>query len=335
MKTASYTANQPAIADQTLRRLLGRLKIRHLSLLLQIRQHGSLTRVAEQMATSQPAITQSLAELEDMFGARLFHRTAKGMLATPIGEIVLARARTILNDLDLLTRDLHASTSGRRGHLHIGAMLSISEMQLAKAIQRTRERQPDMTISIQNGSATALLDLLREHALDLVVARLTDSIDMAGLHHEVLYHQSPRLVASRMTAGQLGRRRLDWGILREMDWVTGPRDTPLRQQINAIFMRSGMAPPEPATECHSPHLIGRIIAANDDAVSILPADVAEDLAPITGMAIVPYSFDWSLPPVAMFTRSGEMPHRLSQDFATALRDLCTPSAAPLRGDYDY
>ncbi|MDC6133746.1 LysR family transcriptional regulator, partial [Burkholderia gladioli] len=52
--------------EEVIRRLSSRLKIRHLILLLQIRQHGSLTRVAEQMASSQPAVTNALAELEGM-----------------------------------------------------------------------------------------------------------------------------------------------------------------------------------------------------------------------------------------------------------------------------
>ena len=53
--------------------------MRHLQLLRLIAQHGSLTRVAEHMATSQPAVTHALAELEAMFGAPLFTRSARGM----------------------------------------------------------------------------------------------------------------------------------------------------------------------------------------------------------------------------------------------------------------
>ena len=60
--------------EEVVRKLGSRLKMRHLMLLLQIEQHGSLTRVAEQMATSQPAVTNALSELESMFGVPLFER---------------------------------------------------------------------------------------------------------------------------------------------------------------------------------------------------------------------------------------------------------------------
>lgn len=71
---------------------MARLKMKHLALLLAIKQQRSLTRVAEQMSTSQPAVTQALAELENLFGAPLFTRSARGMAPTALGELVLARA---------------------------------------------------------------------------------------------------------------------------------------------------------------------------------------------------------------------------------------------------
>src|SRR5690554_4587214 len=90
----------------TIHRLTQRLKMRHLQLLLRIQQHGSLTRVAEEMATSQPAVTNALAEVEGMFGAALFDRSARGMAPTPLGKVALGRARSIINDLEHLVRDM-------------------------------------------------------------------------------------------------------------------------------------------------------------------------------------------------------------------------------------
>ena len=127
---------------------------------------------------------------------------------------------------------------------------------------------------------------------------------MAGLDHIVLYHQSPRLVASRVTAGQLGRRRLEWARLRDMDWILGPRHTALRTHIDSIFINEGLPPPEPTAECHSPHLIGQLVAGNNHAVS-MPADIAEDLAHIAGLAR-PYSFDWHRP--LLYSAARVRPH---------------------------
>lgn len=309
----------PATSSDIFRHLLGRLKIRHLVLLLQIQKLGSLTRVAEQMATSQPAMTQALSELEDMLGARLFERTSRGMVATRHGEAVLMRAHTILNDLDRMTLDMDAISQGRVAHLHIGVIPLISGIKVAAAIQRTTARDDGLSITVQTGSTHDLLKRLRDHSLDLVLARVSDTLDMDGLSYDVLYRQGPRIIASRETAARLGRRQLDWARLLALDWVLGHRDTPVRKQIIDIFLERGLSPPSPVVESHSSHLIGDVVATNDKAVSIVPADIADELARTAGVGIVPHVFDWALSPVALFARKNEGPNPVKAAFCNALK----------------
>ena len=136
-------------SNEMVRRLSARLKIRHLVLLLQIQQHGSLTRVAEHMASSQPAVTNALAELESMFGTPLFERSSRGMLPTALGAVVLERARAMLHDLDHLARDMQAVASGHSAHLHIGVIPFISGQMLSAALKRLKssmERRLTVTI---------------------------------------------------------------------------------------------------------------------------------------------------------------------------------------------
>src|ERR1700731_316495 len=109
-------------SNAVVRKLGARLKMRHLALLLQIQQHGSITRAAEHLSSSQPAVTNALAELEEMFGAPLFHRSARGMSPTVLGKVVLARAHAMTEDLDHLVKDMAAVATGFASHLHIGVM---------------------------------------------------------------------------------------------------------------------------------------------------------------------------------------------------------------------
>ncbi|SHG74866.1 LysR substrate-binding domain-containing protein [Pollutimonas bauzanensis] len=322
--------------DDIARRLASRLKMRHLTLLLQIQKQGSLTRVAQHMATSQPAVTHALAELEAMFGTPLFERSARGMAATAQGEVVLARARAMLHDLDLLTLDMEAVASGRAAHLHIGAIPFISGQLLSAAIQGTLPGEQRLTVTIHDGTSEQLLAMLRDHALDFVIGRASAALDMAGITHEILYRQHPRLIASRGLAGRLGRRRLEWDKLADLDWILGPRRTSMREQVSDIFLRAGLNPPAPIVESYSSKLIGEMIAANERAVSIVPADVAEELARTAGVAIVPYSFDWTLPPIALFARADARPRPIDSRFAATLRGLCAQASAQAGGDpYQY
>jgi DNA-binding transcriptional LysR family regulator len=310
-------------SGELLRRLSGRLKMRHLILLLQIRQHGSLTRVAEQMASSQPAVTNALAELEGMFGGPLFDRSSRGMAPTPLGKRVLARAEAMIHDLGHLARDVESVSTGHAAHLHVGVTPFIPGRLLSAAIQRAfPDPAARLTVTIHEGTSDQLLAQLRDHTLDIVLGRISSALELENVRFDVLYRQQPRLIASRRLAAQLGRVRLDWSQLVELDWILGAPHTRMRERVADIFLSAGVTPPAPIVESYSSKLIGEMIVASERAVSIVPADIAEEMARTSGVAIVPYSFDWNLPPIAMFTRSDSLPGAAAEQFGAALRQLC-------------
>jgi DNA-binding transcriptional LysR family regulator len=314
-------------ADEVIRKLSTRLRIRHLTLLLHIQEHGSLTRVAEIMATSQPAVTKSLLELEDIFGARLFERSVRGMTATPLGRLAIARAQAMTHDLGHLVRDMEASVSGYAAHLHIGAMPFVSGKLLSAAIQQTfPDGKQRLTVTIHEGASDQLLQQLRDHTLDLVVGQASAEADIEELAFEVLYNQQPRLIASRRLAAQLTRYKLDWQQLSDLDWILGAPQTPIRDQVSALFLGAGLIPPAPIVESYSSKLIGEMIVASDSAVSIVPADIADELVRVAGVAIVPYRFSWSLPPVALFSRARGMKREAEAMFGRALHLVCQQTA---------
>jgi hypothetical protein len=73
----------------------------------------------------------------------------------------------------------------------------------------------------------------------------------------------------------------------------------------------------------SPKLIGDMVVGNERAVSIVPDDIADDLVRTTGVSIVPFSFDWSLAPIAIFTRIDIPSHDSVRLFAdSAIKAFC-------------
>lgn len=303
-------------------RLASRLKMRHLTLLRLIQQHGSLTRVAEEMATSQPAVTHALAELEAMFGAPLFTRSARGMRPTALGHVALGRAQAMLQDLGHWVRDMEAASLGRAAHLQVGVIPFIPGRLLAAAIGRVRPQDRGITVTIHESTSDHLLQRLRAHELDCVIGRTSAVLSMQGLVHEVLYEQQPRLIAHRRLATRLGRKPLSWPELAQLDWVLGQRGTPMREQISDFFLRAGVAPPAPMVESLSAKVLGELISANEQAVSIVPADIAEELAHLAGVGVVAHRFGWTLPPVTLFRRAEESLREADALFAQALREVC-------------
>ena len=318
-------------SNEMVRRLSARLKIRHLALLLQIQQHGSLTRVAEHMASSQPAVTNALAELESMFGTPLFERSSRGMLPTELGAVVLERARAMLHDLDHLARDMQAVASGHSAHLHIGVIPFISGQMLSAALKRLKSgMERRLTVTIHEGTSDQLLSQLHDHTVDIVIGRASASVNLDQISFDVLYRQQPRLIANRRLAAQLARVKLDWRKLLTLDWILGAPHTPMREQVADLFLAAGTAPPVPMVESFSSKLIGEMIASSENAVSIVPADIAEELVRIAGVAIVPYSFQWTLPPIAVFTRSADPRSATQTLFIEALHAICAENYADAR-----
>ena len=318
-------------SNEMVRRLSARLKIRHLVLLLQIQQHGSLTRVAEHMASSQPAVTNALAELESMFGTPLFERSSRGMLPTALGAVVLERARAMLHDLDHLARDMQAVASGHSAHLHIGVIPFISGQMLSAALKRLKSSmERRLTVTIHEGTSDQLLSQLHDHTVDIVIGRASASVNLDQTSFDVLYRQQPRLIANRRLAAQLARVKLDWRKLLTLDWILGAPHTPMREQVADLFLAAGTAPPVPMVESYSSKLIGEMIASSENAVSIVPADIAEELVRIAGVAIVPYSFQWTLPPIAVFTRSPDPRSGAQTLFIEALHAICAENYADAR-----
>lgn len=300
-------------------KLVTRLKMKHLSLLIAIREEGTLTRVAQVLSTSQPAVTQSLAELEGLFGGTLFDRTPQGMQPTVLGMLVLSRCQTMLADLRHWAHDIEAVGQGRAAHLRVGVIPFLPGRLLAQAIGRTRQSERPVTVTLVEGTSDQLLAQLRRHELDGVVGRASAVLDMTGLKHEVLYPQVPRLIAHRKLARRLERRPLVWAELTDLDWILGPRQTPMREQITDFFLRAGVKPPPPYVETLSAKVIGELVAANDRAVSIVPDDVAQELVRIAGVAIVNHPFNWTLPPITLFQREAGALFPEALLFAQALR----------------
>ena len=218
---------------------------------------------------------------------------------------------------------MEAVAAGHAAHLHIGVIPFISGQMLSAALKRLQARmERRLTVTIHEGTSDQLLLQLRDHGVDIVIGRASSAIDLGQVSFEVLYQQQPRMIASRRLAAKLARTALDWHKLHALDWILGAPHTPMREQVTDLFLSAGIAPPVPIVESYSSKLIGEMIASSDEAVSIVPADIAEELVRIAGVAIVPYSLVWTLPPIALFTRAADSRSPARDLLVEALREVC-------------
>ncbi|SCX72162.1 LysR family transcriptional regulator [Variovorax sp. EL159] len=116
---------------------------------VQIAEQGSLTRAAEVLGTSLPAVVRSLAALEAHLGVRLFHRTTRRLSLTEEGRHYLPSARDVLLAAD--TADLALKTEAHElaGQLTITAPVLFGHMYVAPAITRFMQRHEKVRCSVR------------------------------------------------------------------------------------------------------------------------------------------------------------------------------------------
>ncbi len=78
---------------------MDRIKLRHLHSLVAVSEHGALVRAAEALSVTQPAVSKTLAELEDIVGQQLFKRSPRGVALTDAGQQLLRYAGSSLRTL--------------------------------------------------------------------------------------------------------------------------------------------------------------------------------------------------------------------------------------------
>ena len=95
-------------------RIERRLKLHDLRVLMSVVEEGSMSKAAERLASSQPAISRTIADLELSLGVRLLDRDPRGIVPTPYGRALLKRSVAALDELRLGLEDLQSLADIRR-----------------------------------------------------------------------------------------------------------------------------------------------------------------------------------------------------------------------------
>ncbi len=222
---------------------LTQLRIRHLKLLEALVAAGSLHKAAKNLHLSQPAASAMLKEVEGAFGTKLFDRTRRGVVPNAQGGAAIARVRTILGELALLSRELEAAQPEqvlRFGVLN-HALYGILQRVLPEFLARSKCR-----IDLYPSSMTDLSKLFDSEELDCTLGRLptgsVDSLLKRGIFYQPLYEFDLCVVVA--PAHPLARRRkCSLSDLSRFPWVL-PREGNDRYTVFATLASAGLPEPD-------------------------------------------------------------------------------------------
>ena len=126
----------------------------------------NMTKVAKKMYISQPSISQSIHELEEEVGAKLFDRIGKKLYLTNEGSLFLNYTRRILNLYEEGINALSEYNNNSKGKITIGASTTIGIYILPEIIKSFSEKYPDIEISIIIENTTNIKSLILENKVD-------------------------------------------------------------------------------------------------------------------------------------------------------------------------
>lgn len=172
-----------------------RLRLQHLRAVDAMERHGSLLKASAVLGVSQPALTKSLHEAEDILQLRLFDRHPRGVRPTEAGSVFVRSARRILAELRRLDEELDEMSSFGGGTLALGALPVAAAGVLPGILTRLKATHPRIKVRLQQGRLEELQPLLASGEIELIVGRLYEPAMPDGYERESLWTEPISILA--------------------------------------------------------------------------------------------------------------------------------------------
>ncbi|WGW05164.1 pca operon transcription factor PcaQ [Tropicibacter oceani] len=292
-----------------------RIKLRHLEAFAAIARAGTLKSACAALNLSQPALSKTLKDLEDILGARLMHRDRGGTQLTPEGEVFLEFSAQSLAALRRGVEGVGAIRAGNAEVLKVGSLPSVAARLMPPAVALFRRLSPDTRLTLRDGAHEALTNDLRSGALDMVIGRMGDPDMMQGLSFTQLYQEHVVCVAD--PAHPLQAHAPDPSELGKWPVLYPPEGAAIRPLLDRWRLAQGLGPFPTQIACVS-GAFGRSFVPGSDALWFISEGVvAQDIAQ-GRLAALALDLGLTSGPVGLMTRPDDAPSRSQHLFARAL-----------------
>jgi DNA-binding transcriptional LysR family regulator len=168
-------------------------RLKPLRAFCQVARLGSVSRAAEALFLSQPAVTLQLQALERELGQALFERIGRRFSLTHEGQVLYELARPLVEGLDGLDGEFRSRLKGlQAGELHVAAGSSTILYLLPALVQAFRAQHPEVQLVLHNVTGKDGLGLLRSDGVDLAVGSMLDV--PTDLAYAPVYSFDPMLI---------------------------------------------------------------------------------------------------------------------------------------------
>ncbi|MDF2118425.1 LysR family transcriptional regulator [Roseiarcaceae bacterium H3SJ34-1] len=246
-----------------------RLKLHDLHVLMTVVQAGSMSKAAALLNTTQPAVSRSIAVLEQTIGVRLLERSSHGIEPTAYGRALLHGGVAAFDGLRQAVKNIEFLADPTAGDVRIGCTPLLATSFVSAVIDRLSRRYPRMAFHVVTGYVETLHRELSARNVDLVIARRFGPIAEEGLDFQFLFDDCS-VVAAGTQSPWVRRRKIGFAELLNESWVLPPPGSEIASIAVEAFRANGVDTPRTIVVTDSPHVRMSLLMTGR-FVTILPA----------------------------------------------------------------
>ncbi|WP_445656769.1 LysR family transcriptional regulator [Achromobacter sp. NCFB-sbj8-Ac1-l] len=218
------------------------MDFKHIRTFAAVARVGNLTRAAEHLHLTQPALSLQLKSFQEALDLPLFTRTAQGLAPNADGRALLPSAQRVLDALDDFERAIGALRTTVQGELRLGTILDPEFLRLGATLQYLVEHYPKIRPTLRHGMSGSVGRQVRAGELDVgfFLGPQEDTRGQPALHALPLAAFSYYVVAPKGWGAQVAGR--GWREIAALPWIWTPPDSVHHRLLAGKFNELDVTP---------------------------------------------------------------------------------------------
>jgi DNA-binding transcriptional LysR family regulator len=304
-------------------RVRRRLKLRDVDILLTVIQTGSMGKAASALNMSQPAVSKSIAYLEQTLGVRLLDRSRQGVEPTPYGRALIKRGVAMFDELRQGVQDIASLTDPTVGEIRMGGSEHTISAIYSPVVHRFSAQYPRMSFHIVVGDLQTMSRELEARHIDFVVSRMYSP--PSEEHSVEVLFEDPLVVVTGPSNPLTRRRKIEFADLLEEPWTLQPRENNFGAFALDALRAAGLAPPRVTIASTSSNLRGEMLATGR-YLTMVPRYWVLLPRRNPSLRVLPVEFPNTRLKVAIITLKNRSLSRATELFIDSVRALTKPLA---------
>ncbi len=258
------------------------IELRDLQILTALARHQHFAKAAQDCGMSQPAFSMRIRNLEEKLGLSIVRRANRFQGLTEEGEMIVRRARSILDDARALEEEIAASRGEVTGTLTLGVVPTATAF-AAQVVDQVRQAYPRILAHVEVTTSVSIQQRLYDGTIDAGIT-YSDSIGADLVSIQPLYEESYVLMAPHAMVADR-HTDISWAEAAELPLSLLDHQMQNRRILDAIFEEQGLKPQ--VVSQSNGFMASMVLARGGTVATILPRALADALGPIEDTRILP------------------------------------------------